>query len=118
MLTLAVILIIIVSILMILIVLAQNPKGGGLSSTFGGAGSFGGVVQTNKFLDKSTWTLAIALILFSITASMSIPRIEEDPESKIQKELMELNQNAIPDIQTPEQIERFRENEENKDNNQ
>lgn len=118
MLTLAIILIIIASILMIFIVLAQNPKGGGLSSTFGGAGSFGGVVQTNKFLDKTTWTLAVALILFSITASMAIPRAQEDPESKIQKELMELNQNTIPDIQTPEQVKQFRENEENEDNNQ
>lgn len=116
MLTLAIILIIIVSILMILIVLAQNPKGGGLSSTFGGAGSFGGVVQTNKFLDKTTWTLAIALIVFSITASLSIPRATEDPESKIQKELMELNQSNIPDIKTPEQVKQFEKNEEN--NNQ
>ena len=109
MLTLAVILIIVASILMILIVLAQNPKGGGLSSTFGGAGSFGGVVQTNKFLDKTTWTLAIALIVFSITASMSISSPEEDPESKIQRELMELNQTNIPDIQTPAQVEQFKE---------
>ncbi len=115
MLTLAVILIIVASILMILIVLAQNPKGGGLSSTFGGAGSFGGVVQTNKFLDKTTWTLAIALIVFSITASLSISRPEEDPESKIQKELMELNQTNIPNIQSPAQVEQFKDDEENPD---
>ncbi len=113
MLTLAIILIIVASILMILIVLAQNPKGGGLSSTFGGAGSFGGVVQTNKFLDKTTWTLAIALIVFSITASLAITRPEEDPESKIQKELMELNQTNIPDIQSPAQVEQFKDSEEN-----
>jgi len=115
MLTIAIVLIIIASIIMILIVLAQNPKGGGLSSTFGGAGQFGGVVQTNKFLDKTTWTLAIALIVFSITASLSIPTVEQDPESKIQEELMNLNQTTIPDIQTPEQVEQFRENEENND---
>ena len=60
--------------------------------------------------------LAIALIVFSITASLSIPRTAEDPESKIQKELMELNQSNIPDIQTPEQVKQFEENEEN--NNQ
>jgi preprotein translocase subunit SecG len=114
MLTVAIILIIIASFLMILIVLAQNPKGGGLSSTFGGSGQFGGVVQTNKFLDKTTWTLAIALIVFSVTASLSIPRLEQDPESKIQEELMKLNQNiSIPDIQSPEQIEQMNESEEN-----
>jgi preprotein translocase subunit SecG len=113
MLTLAIILIIIASILMILIVLAQNSKGGGLSSTFGGANQFGGVVQTNKFLDKTTWTLAIALIVFSITASLSIPTQEIDPESKIEQELKELNQTNIPEIQTPDQVQQFRESEEN-----
>ena len=111
MLTLAIILIIITSILMILIVLAQNSKGGGLSSTFGGGGQFGGVVQTNKFLDKTTWTLAIALIVFSITASLSIPKKIEDPESKIQRELMELNQTAIPEIKTPDQVKQFEDSE-------
>lgn len=118
MLTLAIILIIIASILMILIVLAQNSKGGGLSSTFGGGNQFGGVVQTNKFLDKTTWTLAIALIVFSITASLSIPKKIEDPESKIQRELMELNQTSIPNIKTPDQVQQFKENEENKEQNQ
>lgn len=111
MLTLSIVLIILVSILMILIVLAQNSKGGGLSATFGGGNQFGGVVQTNKFLDKTTWTLAIALIVLSITASLSIPRQKEDPESKIQQELMELNQTSIPNIQTPDQVEQFMENE-------
>ena len=117
MLTVAIVLIIIASVLMVLIVLAQNPKGGGLSSTFGGSGQFGGVVQTNKFLDKTTWTLAIAIIVFSVTASLSIPKIEKDPESKIQEELMRLNQTTIPDIQSPEQVEQFRENENTDQNN-
>jgi len=116
MLTLSIILIIIASILLVLIVLAQNPKGGGLASTFGGSGQFGGVVQTNKFLDKTTWTLAIAVILFSITASLSIPKKVEDPESKIQRELMQLNQSNIPDIQTPEQVKKFNENDKKEGN--
>jgi len=116
MLTLSIILIIIASILLVLIVLAQNPKGGGLASTFGGSGQFGGVVQTNKFLDKTTWTLAIAVILFSITASLSIPKKVEDPESKIQRELMQLNQSSIPDIQSPDQVEKFNENQKKEGN--
>jgi preprotein translocase subunit SecG len=116
MLTLSIILIIIASILLILIVLAQNPKGGGLASTFGGSGQFGGVVQTNKFLDKTTWTLAIALIVFSITASLAIPKKVEDAESKIQKELMQLNQSNIPNIQTPEQVEEFNKNKTKEEN--
>jgi preprotein translocase subunit SecG len=50
--------------------MVQNPKGGGLSSSFGGGGGaqIGGVQKTSDFLDKSTWTLAtimLALILLS-----------------------------------------------------
>ncbi len=104
---------------MILIVLAQNSKGGGLSSTFGGgAGQFGGVVQTNKFLEKTTWTLAIALIVFSIAASLSLDRPKEDVESKIQKELMELNQTNIPNVPTQQQVDEFKKSESLKKSNQ
>jgi len=116
MLTLSIVLILIVSILMILIVLAQNSKGGGLSSTFGGGGQMGGVVQTNKFLEKTTWTLAIALIVLSIIASLSLDRPKENPESKIQKELMELNQTDIPNIPSQKQVDEFRTKEKQKNN--
>lgn len=116
MLTFAIILIIITSILMILIVLSQNSKGGGLSSTFGSAGAVGGVVQTNKFLEKATWTLAIALIVFSVVASLSIPRVQESAESKAQKALKELNQmETLPETLTPEQVKTLsKEDETNK----
>ena len=56
-------------------VLAQNPKGGGLSQTFGGAGTqIMGARKTADFLEKATWTLAIALCVLSIFAAFSIPR--------------------------------------------
>ena len=51
--------------------MVQNPKGGGLSSTFGSSQQLGGVQKTTDFLDKSTWTLGgilIALILLSSLA--------------------------------------------------
>ncbi len=116
MLTLSIVLIFIVSILMILIVLAQNSKGGGLSSTFGGGGQTGGVVQTNKFLEKTTWTLSITLIVLSITASLSLDRPKENTESKIQKELMELNQTDIPKIPSQQQVDEFKKKEDQKKN--
>lgn len=75
--TLSILLIIIASFLLILIVLVQNPKGGGLASGFTGANQFGGVAQTNKFLEKSTWTLAIVILLFSFIGTVSIPREKE-----------------------------------------
>jgi len=53
--------------------MAQNPKGGGLSSTFGGASSAQfGVQRTNDFMEKSTWTLGtviIVLILISVVVT-------------------------------------------------
>ena len=62
-------LIIFLSFLLILVIMVQNPKGGGLASTFGGdSQQIGGVQKTTDFLDKSTWILAsliLILILFS-----------------------------------------------------
>ena len=56
-------------------VLAQNPKGGGLSQTFGGAGTqIMGARKTADFLEKATWTLAITLCVLSIFSAFSIPR--------------------------------------------
>ena len=83
---LATILIIVASIVLILIVLVQNSKGGGLSSSFGGANQFGGVVQTNKFLEKGTWILAIVVLILSITASVTIDnKGKQEETSKIQE---------------------------------
>ena len=70
------ILILIIAIALILIVMVQNPKGGGLSSSFGGGGSqsLGGVQNTNNFLDRTTWTLAIAMFALILLANFAIPR--------------------------------------------
>lgn len=70
------ILILIVSVLLILVIMVQNPKGGGLSSSFGGGGAqnLGGVQNTTNFLDKSTWTLAIALFALILLSNFAIPR--------------------------------------------
>ena len=49
--------------------MAQNPKGGGLSSTFGGSTAQFGVQRTNDFMEKATWVLAsiiIVLIFLSV----------------------------------------------------
>jgi preprotein translocase subunit SecG len=72
-----IILILIVAIALILIVMVQNPKGGGLSSSFGGGGgaqSLGGVQNTNNFLDRTTWTLAIAMFALILLSNVAIPR--------------------------------------------
>lgn len=74
MLTFILILIIVASLLLILFVLAQNPKGGGLSATFGGAGSqIIGARQTADFLEKATWYFAIGIVVLVIATNFFIP---------------------------------------------
>lgn len=89
--TIFAILIIITSILLVLVVLVQNPKGGGLSSSFGGgAGNqIMGAKKTTDFLEKATWTLAIALISLSLLSNFTIPRnnTEETVEIKAQEQI-------------------------------
>ena len=65
-----VILIIIVCILLGLIVLIQNPKGGGLNSNFSSSSQMMGVQKTGDFLEKGTWVLAIALMVFSLAVNV------------------------------------------------
>ncbi len=84
---LATVCILIIAVVLVLTVLVQNSKGGGLSSSFGGGGNqFGGVAQTNKFLEKATWGLAIALLIFSLLASMTIPKQAKDNKQQDFKE--------------------------------
>ncbi|MVN21195.1 preprotein translocase subunit SecG [Mucilaginibacter arboris] len=65
-----VILIVIVCILLGLIVLIQNPKGGGLNSNFSSSSQMMGVQKTGDFLEKGTWVLAIALMIFSLAVNV------------------------------------------------
>ena len=81
--TIFLVLITIVCFLLIVVIMVQNPKGGGLSSTLGGAQSLGGVQKTTDFLDKSTWTLAGFLIILILASSISFSGALSDNDSKI-----------------------------------
>ena len=96
------VLILIVAIALILIVMVQNPKGGGLSSSFGGGGasSIGGVQNTNTFLDRTTWTLAIALFALILLANFTIPR-GGDNNFKLDNTLENVNTTPIENTTTP-----------------
>ncbi len=65
------VLMIIVAALLALVVLAQNPKGGGLAAGFTGAQQIGGVQRTADFLEKSTWTLATALMVLCLISGVA-----------------------------------------------
>ena len=68
------ILIIISSIILGFIILIQNPKGGGLSGTFGGVGNqLMGVKQTTNALEKGTWIFAAVVGILCIISPAFIP---------------------------------------------
>ena len=97
------ILILVVSVLLGLIVLVQNPKGGGLAANFTGAGSqFMGVRQTADFLEKASWSLAVALLVLSLTATMIIPRGTETAgpqDSELKDQINNVNTTNPVDFQ-------------------
>ena len=80
MLTLLTILIAIDCALLIVVILIQNPKGGGIDSTFGGGGAnqMLGAARSSDFIEKLTWYLATALfVLCIITALVASPDAAE-----------------------------------------
>lgn len=97
--TLITVLLIIASILLILIVLVQNSKGGGLASNFSSSNQIMGVRKTADFLEKATWTLAIVVLVLSITGSLTISRIGEDEKGLKLEEHAE-NASDVPMIPT------------------
>lgn len=68
------IIIVIASILLTIVVLLQNSKGGGLAANFAAGNQTFGVRQTADFLEKTTWTLAIIVIVLCVVATFVIPK--------------------------------------------
>lgn len=92
------VIILLVCAVLTLVVLVQNSKGGGLASNFSGSNQVMGVRKTADFLEKATWTLAGALLVLSILASMTIPKKDVAPESRLQDNI-ENNEGPIsPDM--------------------
>lgn len=93
------VLVILVSVLLVLIVLVQNSKGGGLASNFSGSNQVMGVRKTTDFLEKSTWTLAGALLLLSFFSVMALPRTDMQSGSAIDEQIENM---ALPNTGLPE----------------
>lgn len=90
------VLILIIAVLLVLVVLVQNSKGGGLASNFAGSNQYMGVRKTADFLEKSTWTLAIAMLFLVLISSKVIPKYDGKIES-LDTEI----RGAIEDIPIP-----------------
>src|SRR5436190_8669957 len=103
MLILFAILVILASVILGFIVLVQNPKGGGLSSSFGGFGNqLMGVKQTTDVLEKGTWLFAAIVGILCILSPAFIPRTGggSSPNDTMTKELNPVKQNT-PQPVTP-----------------
>ena len=75
MLTTLTVLIAIVAVLLILAVLVQNPKGGGIDSTYGaGANQMFGAARSADAIEKWTWYLAAALMVLCILSYFFISK--------------------------------------------
>jgi preprotein translocase subunit SecG len=104
------ILIVIASVFLILFILAQNPKGGGLSSTFGGTTQIVGARQSADFLEKATWYVAIGILVVILMTTVLIPSPDEgnNQASKIQNQIDEMsapiqsNPNTTGEMQMPQ----------------
>lgn len=67
------IVLVIACVLLGFFVLIQNPKGGGLSGSFGGFGNqVIGVRQTTDVLEKGTWILAAIIGVLCLTSKIFI----------------------------------------------
>ncbi|MBQ9215684.1 MAG: preprotein translocase subunit SecG [Prevotella sp.] len=94
--TLLVILIVIAALLMIGIVLIQESKGGGLASNFSSYNQIGGVRKTTDFIEKTTWGLAVAMVVISVACAYVAPQASTDGSVMENYQAPTSNPNNLP----------------------
>ncbi len=74
MLTFLTVLTAIVCVLLMAVILIQNPKGGGIDSTFGGqsANQMFGAAKSSDFIEKLTWGLVAVLFALCILSAIIV----------------------------------------------
>ena len=94
------VLIVVAAILLILVVLIQNPKGGGIDSSFGAANQLGSVQKTTDVVEKATWYLAGAILVISLASAFFIKDgtavVVEQEESKFNPNYAVENVGVMP----------------------
>ncbi|MBC6996324.1 preprotein translocase subunit SecG [Neolewinella lacunae] len=63
-----------ICVLLMIVVLVQNPKGGGIDSTFGGsqANQMLGASRSTDVIEKITWGLAAALFILCVLTALAV----------------------------------------------
>jgi len=92
------------AILLVLVVLAQNSKGGGLSSQFGGSGASNliGVKKTGDVLERLTWGFAIAIIVFSLATNFTTPNTAAPTDEIMERAKEQQAAPVVPNLQKPQ----------------
>lgn len=103
--TLFVGLIVLASILMVVIVVIQESKGGGLASNFSSSNAIMGVRKTTDVIEKTTWGLAIFMVVLSVACAYVVPRasFEQSVLEKTATETQTTNPNTTPGFGASEQ---------------
>ena len=96
--TFCIIMICIASILLILAVLVQSPKSG-MAANFGAANQTMGVRQTTDFLEKFTWAMIAAIVLFSLLAATASSSKSEGEAKSVLDEVTYQDSNAEGDAE-------------------
>lgn len=99
--TVLVVLTVIVSILLIIVVLIQKSKGGGLASNFAGSNQVLGVNRTNNFIEKTTWVLAIIILVLSVLSSFASSNKTDEHKGNLKVEAPVQQQAADYGTSTP-----------------
>lgn len=79
---------VIAALLMCFIVLIQNSKGGGLSSSFSSSNQIMGVRKTTDVLEKTTWGLAIFMVIISVASAYVVPSTSSKEGSVIEEQAL------------------------------
>ena len=89
---------------MIGVVLIQESKGGGLASNFSSSNSVLGVRKTTDFIEKATWGLAAAMVVFSVVCAYVAPTANTD-QSVVERatESSSSNPNNLPNFGASQQ---------------
>src|SRR5574344_1494812 len=93
MLNVLIVLIALISVCLGLVVLVQNSKGGGLASNFASSNQIMGVKKTTDFIEKTTWVLAVVVMVLCLTASF----ISKSEYNKIYKANTPDTEETVPE---------------------
>lgn len=94
--TICIALILVASVLVILAVLVQNPKSG-MAANFGASNQVMGVRETSNFLEKFTWAMAVAILVLSLAATLSMDsaKVAESNNSAISRDAKALQERLV-----------------------